>query len=167
MNMQNHSPVKGFRQLNHLEIELVSGGYLYEEMDDEELRMRMALQDMTILQKAAMLDALVDGGFFPSPMSSGSSGFEPYQPGKDYCTRVSDTIDGIDISYACYLHDMNYSQGSTMSRSEADWRFAMDIVRILTANGMDSRAAGDWALIYHTGVRFFGIAFYEGQGANN
>jgi hypothetical protein len=77
---------------------------------------------------------------------------------------VPDSVYGVNISYACFVHDRNYSADSTMSRVDADWQLALDIARILEAAGISSGFAADAAMLYHVGVRTGGYFAYEGQG---
>jgi hypothetical protein len=78
---------------------------------------------------------------------------------------VPDSLFGVDISYACFVHDQNYSENSTMDRAVADLQFARDIFRILTASGVNETAAAQAAAIYFAGVRGPGFFAYEGQGS--
>jgi hypothetical protein len=91
---------------------------------------------------------------------------DSFVEGQDYCTLAPDSVYGVNISAACYRHDLNYGPDSTMSRSQADWEFAKDIYRILISAGVCPGAASEAAMVYHAGVRGGGYLLYEGQGAS-
>ena len=160
--------VSGFRELSVTEISYVNGGSsIPQGLTDAEIHLRMRLQSLSASQYSDVLSALVAGGAFGDPMGRFGSGDDDYVAGQDYCTKSPDSVYGVDISYACYVHDLNYGPNSTMSRSQADWQLAMDIYKILTDAGVRSGAAAEAAMVYHLGVRIGGIFYYGGRGANN
>ena len=61
----------GFRELDTSELALIAGGHFGEELTDEYINFQIALQSLSILQKAALLDGMADAGMLPSPMSGG------------------------------------------------------------------------------------------------
>jgi hypothetical protein len=157
------------------EISYVNGGLSIPEGPTEaEIQLRMRLQTLSVSQYSDVLSALVKGGAFGGPMGmfgGDDGGDDRYVKGQDYCGSgwtngiVPDSLFGVDISYACFVHDQNYSQNSTMDRIDADWLFARDIFRILTASGVNATEAAKFAMIYFAGVRGPGFFAYEGQGS--
>jgi hypothetical protein len=117
----------------------------------------------------------VSGGFgyrdIYNPLDMPQFQMPNYIRGVDYCGSgwtngiVPDSLFGVDISYACFVHDQNYSENSTMDRIDADLQFARDIFRILTDSGVNEIAAAQAATIYLMGVRGPGFFAYEGQGS--
>ena len=101
-------------------------------------------------------------------------GDSEFESGKDYCGPegnallswlVPDSIEGIDISFACYVHDQNYSKNSTMDRADADKLFGQQIAALLVAGGMAGGDALAYASNYYVEVSTFGGLFYKGSGA--
>lgn len=163
--------VSGFRELSVTEISYVNGGLSIPEGPTEaEIQLRMRLQTLSASQYSDVLSDLGKGGAFGGPMGR-FGGDDGYAEGQDYCGSgwtngiVPDSLFGVDISYACFVHDQNYSENSTMDRAVADLQFARDIFRILTASGVNETAAAQAAAIYFAGVRGPGFFAYEGQGS--
>lgn len=116
-------------------------------------------------------DLSIDGCEGPGDPNSGfPSTTVSYDPGTDYCGPgwsspfVPDSIGGIDIGLARYVHDINYSSSSAMDRQEADELFGLQVYALLRNGGMDQEPAAPWAATYQTAVTFFGQEHYDGQG---
>ncbi len=99
--------------------------------------------------------------------SDGGGGFDP---DADYCGTgwnqflVPDSIAGIDVSYACYVHDLNYGPNSTMDRAEADRLLGVMVFNTLLAGGLDYRVAAVVAATFYTTVTAAGEGSYLGKG---
>lgn len=61
----------GFRELESSELALIAGGYLDEQLTDEYISFQIALQSLTILEKASLLQGMADAGMLPSPIRGG------------------------------------------------------------------------------------------------
>ena len=165
----------GFRTLDANEIDAVGGGFGNDggfgdlpggpgpQLTEADIRFQMQLQTLSTMQKADFLDQLGRDGGLPSPL-----GGDGYDKDKDYCgsswVNLPDEIWGVDISYACYLHDKNYGPDSTMSKSEADWKFVQDIYSLLVDGGVSEGLAADTAMFAHGLVMAGGWPSYQGQG---
>ena len=94
-----------------------------------------------------------------------------YEPGLDYCGSgwsgpyVPDSIAGIDISLACYVHDVAYSADSSQDRADADADFFQNVLGLLVAGGMNLSLATATAGSYYAAVRAAGGEHYDGTGS--
>jgi len=165
--MQHVTSIKpaGFRTITEAELSAIAGGDAppapIPGMDYDPITGMYEFEGETFSSPADHFGWMLLGGDADQAPGDG------YNPGQDYCTLSPDSVYGVDISFACYTHDNNYSPDSTMDRSDADWEFAKDIYQILVSNGIGEGAAAEAAMIYHAGVHVFGWMFYEGQGNNN
>ena len=72
-----------------------------------------------------------------------------FDPGRDYCSWSPDTVAGVSLKRACYIHDQRYEQGAPKAQADRELR---DNIRRL------GRAAGKprlfWAVsrLYYRGV---------------
>ncbi len=62
----------GFRELETSELALVVGGNFNEELTDEYIDFQIALQSLSILGRASLLDGMADAGMLPSPLGGGA-----------------------------------------------------------------------------------------------
>ena len=98
---------------------------------------------------------------------------QSYDPNLDWCGTgwngpwVPDSIFGIDVSFACFIHDTNYSAGSDMDRFAADLQFYVDVYTTLIGGGMNAANAAAWAGTYFGAVRTGGEDAYQGSGSRN
>ena len=181
MNMQviNNKAPSGFRPLTAEEIMAVSGGG--DVMIDDEGEVIVVTgpkrQEPAILSVNTIIPLSWFGGggggldYGSLYFGGGGGGSQEettervFDPNEDHCTGVPDSIAGISVARACFTHDNNYSQDSTIDRAAADWQFVLDITEILVRDGgYTERQASELALPYYTGVRAFGWLFYDGQG---
>ena len=77
---------------------------------------------------------------------------------------MPESINGIDVSYACYWHDLGYGFKPYTSRGEEDLISGANIHTLLVPGGMSHGLAMNWAAIYYMAVRTFGEEAYEERG---
>lgn len=164
----------GFRDLSALEIKAVSGGFDdgsggFSNPQTEYFRQTGIWVENPMVATSLLSDS--QGIGFGDGGSGGGEG-SGYVSGTDYCgsgwssALVPDSIMGIDISLACFIHDVAYSAGSDQDRADADMDFFNNILILLVAGGMSPVGAAAIAGGYYTGVRAAGGEHYDGTGSS-
>ena len=79
---------------------------------------------------------------------------------------VPDSILGVDITEACYIHDWDYRHGTTLfGKHKADLRFLNNMIILINRRGGCLTWLRRWqAMGYYNAVRDFGTeAYWEGK----
>ncbi|MEA3039495.1 MAG: hypothetical protein QOE79_2008 [Sphingomonadales bacterium] len=78
---------------------------------------------------------------------------------QDFCTGAPESVGGIDLTGACYNHDMCY--GTSTPRSECDKRLLEDILEVCQEQGGKRASCTVIATTYYIAVRRIGWLFYS------